>query len=1155
MSTGDRNPSLGSSAARQAELILCRLDGPGKVYVARGVSIGRTADNTFAIDDPRLSRHHAQFEEDGVGGLMLRCLDQAAVLILPDGRQVRELRPAPGVRFYAGPAEFEFQAAAAQPSPAKPAGWLRKCPRCGSPDLPGPRPTPQTCPSCGHRLIVFQTAQAGVACISAVNLLTDPTRATSMPVRSESVELVCVAAEGGMGVVFEGLLQPSGRRVAVKLLHSHLAGDESMARRFEKELETLRGINHPHVVRLIGHGRWDELTALVTEWMPGGSLKILLERQPAAGWLLPWFVAAPLFRQACLAVAAVHRAGLVHRDVKPSNFLLGEDGRLKIADLGLATAPSGQGELTATGLVFGSPKYMAPEQWLGQPEQRSDLFSLGVMFYELLTGRAPQGAWQPASRLNPTVPAGVDRLLERLLAPDPSGRFGSAEEVLAELDGHVPAGLVVAQAPGREGWAARLRQAWTRSEARTKVMVASFAAVVLVVTVGLLLGWAVRRAPAPPRARVLPWSDHAGPVSSVAFSPDGTKVLTGSYDTTAKLWDAASSNQLWTFQGHTDRVASVAFSPDGTKVLTGSYDTTARLWDAATGKEILTFRGHNLAVWSVAFSPDGRKVLTGSGDNTARLWDAASGKEILAFQGHTDRVASVAFSRDGTKVLTGSWDKTARLWDAATGKEILTFQGHTLAVWSVAFSPDGTKVLTGSWDATARLWDAASGNPLRTFHGHTAGVWSVGFSPDGTKVLTGSFDKTARLWDAATGNQLQTFLGHTAEVASVAFSHDGTNVLTGSGDTTARLWDAATGKQMRTFQGHTVWVSSAAFSPDGTKVLTGSGDKTARLWDAATGKKIRTFLGHTDWVSSVAFSPDGTKVLTGSWDKTANLWDAATGEEIRTFQGHTLLVSSVAFSPDGTKVLTGSGDTTARLWDVATGEEIRTFRGHTDGVSSVAFSPDGTKVLIGSWDTTASLWDAATGEEIRTFQGHTDWVSSVAFSPDGTKVLTGSGDKTARLWDAVTGKQIRTFQGHADWVRSVRFSPDGTKVLTGSFDKTARLWDVATGNPLRTFEGHTDRVASVAFSPDGRKVLTGSWGGSSRLWDAGTGQELAQLWRFRSGGWLAITPQGYYDYDGSTDTLNLVRLEEPRTGRELSLEEVKAYHRPDLVRKRLAGEL
>jgi sugar lactone lactonase YvrE len=288
--------------------------------------------------------------------------------------------------------------------------------------------------------------------------------------------------------------------------------------------------------------------------------------------------------------------------------------------------------------------------------------------------------------------------------------------------------------------------------------------------------------------------------------------------------------------GHDGVVWSVAFSPDGARILTGSADGTARLWDAATGKELARLEGHTSVVSSVAFSPDGARILTSSNDKTARLWDAATGKELARLKGHISGFSSVAFSPDGARILTGSLDSTARLWNAATGKELARLEGHTRGVWSVAFSLDGARILTGSGglldshDDTARLWDAATGKELARFEGHDSFVYSVAFSPDGARILTGSNDNTVRLWDAAMGKELTRLEGHEGAVSSVAFSPDGTRILTGSEDNTARLWDAATGKELARLEGETSPVYGIAFSPDGTRLLTGSSDNMARLW-------------------------------------------------------------------------------------------------------------------------------------------------------------------------------------------------------------------------------------------------------------------------------------------------------------------------------------
>ena len=575
-----------------------------------------------------------------------------------------------------------------------------------------------------------------------------------------------------------------------------------------------------------------------------------------------------------------------------------------------------------------------------------------------------------------------------------------------------------------------------------------------------------------------------GTLACAAYSPNpAVPLIATGGGIGAVLWDANTGKQKRILAAPGHYVASIAFSPDGRRILTGSGDNTAKLWDTETGALIRTFSGHASYVSSVAYSLDGRRVLTGSGDKTAKLWDAESGSLIRTFSMNTRSIESVALSPDGRRVLTGStYDSTANLWDAETGALIRTSFGDP--VYSIIFSPDGRRVLLGS-DGRAYLLDAETGSLIRTFSGHAWPVESVAFSPDGSRVLTGSWDKIAKLWDAETGSLIRTISGHTGPVESVAFSPDGRRVLTGSEDQTAKLWDAETGSLIRIFSGHTDYVSSVAFSPDGRRVLTGSGDATAKLWDAETGSLIRTFSGHTDVVLSVAFSPSGRRVLTGSVDATAKLWDAETGALIRTFSGHTGSVASVAYSPDSRGVLTGSGDNTAKLWDAETGTLIRTFSGHIQSVNSVAYSPDGGRVLTGSDDETAKLWDAETGSLIRTFSGHTHFVGSVAFSPDGRRVLTGSYDATAKLWDAETGSLIRTFSGNTSSGFSVAFSPDGGHVLTGSGDNTAELWDAETGSLIRTFSGHTSAMESVAFSPDGRRVLTSGDDGLVLLWPSG----------------------------------------------------------------------
>jgi WD40 repeat protein len=596
---------------------------------------------------------------------------------------------------------------------------------------------------------------------------------------------------------------------------------------------------------------------------------------------------------------------------------------------------------------------------------------------------------------------------------------------------------------------------------------------------------------------------HTDAIFSVAFSLDGKRVVTGSYDKTAKVWDAQTGKNILTLKGHTNPVSSVAFSPDGKRVVTGSYDNTAKIWDAVTGREMLTLKGHPRTVTSVAFSPDGKRVVTGSWDKTAKVWDAVTGRDLLTLKGHVAFVYSAAFSSDGKRIVTGSPDKTAKVWDAQTGKNVLTLKGHTNSVFSVAFSPDGKRIVTGSWDKTAKVWDAVTGRDLLTLKGHTDGVFSSAFSPDGKRIVTGNGDNTAKVWDGKTGDVLLILKGHGSIVYSAAFSADGRRIVTGSDDKTAKIWDAVTGHEMLAPKGHPVITPSliepVAFSPDGKRVVTLRGEfpkPIEAIYETQTGKERLRLLGHSGKIWSVAFSPDGKRVVTGSFDKTAKVWDAVTGRDLLTLKGHSDGVSSSAFSPDGKRIVTGSYDKSAKVWDAVTGKEMLTLTGHTGGLRSAAFSPDGRLIVTSSMDKTAKVWNAQTGKDLLTLRGHTFFLISAAFSPDGKRIVTGSRDRTAKVWDTANGHELLTLRGHTKVVNSLAFSPDGKRIVTGSGDNTAKVWDAQTGTDLLTLKGHASRVNSVTFSQDGTCILSGNDDTTTQIWFADD-SDTPLAWRSR----------------------------------------------------------
>jgi WD40 repeat protein len=379
-------------------------------------------------------------------------------------------------------------------------------------------------------------------------------------------------------------------------------------------------------------------------------------------------------------------------------------------------------------------------------------------------------------------------------------------------------------------------------------------------------------------------------------------------------WNYLCHRDLLTLTGHKDVVFSAAFSPDGKRVVTGSWDETAKIWDAETGREIRSLPGHKHKVSHVAYSPDGKCILTVSGD-TAIIWDSDTGRELHSLTGHKAEVLGLAFSPDGNRIVTSSLDQTAKIWDAKTGREIRSLIGHTDRVNSVAFSPDGKSIVTCS-GKQIEIWDTVTGEKISSLAGSGNGVDSVAFSPDNKRIESWSGDGTIRVWDAQTGKPMHEF-GRGNH--SVAFSSNGKYIVSGIGND-AKVWDPETGKAILTLRGHTAGVACAVFSPDGKRILTCSYDHTAKIWDARTARTQLVFSENNSAIGTLAFSHDGSHLATGSrnaFGPGERVWDAQTGRMIqKLIQKPTAW--SVAFSPDGRQILTG-GDKTAWVRSVETG--------------------------------------------------------------------------------------------------------------------------------------------------------------------------------------------------------------------------------------------
>jgi WD40 repeat protein len=950
--------------------------------------------------------------------------------------------------------------------------------------------------------------------------------------------VVSLLGHGGMGGVWlaeriDGLFT---RQVALKLLHPALMG-RVMAERLAREREILASLNHPNIARLFDAGfAEDGQPYLALEYVLGTPLTTHCDTH-----CLSIRERLELFRQVLSAVQYAHAHLVIHRDLKPSNILVTEEGQIKLLDFGIAKllieGAAKETELTQLGGRALTPEYAAPEQILGAPiTTAADVYALGVMLYELLTGERPyrlkresRGALEEAilkenplalgrvapgeiaararattaRKLTKVLKGDLETVASKALKKTPAERYATANALDEDIARFLRGDVVLAQ---RDSVAYRA----VKFARRHRVAIAAASALALTLAGGLAATSYEARVAATQRDAALQAQSRAVTQTAAARLKDAD--APGAMGIILELLPHRGANRPYTpealnvfqearaadanvlaFTGHAFAVRTAVFSPDGRHIVTASMDKTARIWDAVTGRQIMVLSGHTDWVRSAAFSPDGRRVVTAAYDKTARIWDTETGQQITLLSGHTDRLRSAAFSPDGRRVVTAAYDYTARIWDAATGQQSMVLNGHTNVVNSAAYSPDGGHIVTASGDQTARTWDAATGRQLMVLSGHTASINTAEFSPDGGRIVTASDDKTSRIWEAGTGRQLMMLSGHTTFEASAAFSSDGRRVVSASDDTTASIWDAATGRLIKRLSGHTNFVNSAGFSPDGRFVVTASDDKTARIWDGAAGAEIMLLNGHTGAVESAAYSPDGERIITASEDKSARIWDAAAGREVLALNGHAQAVNSAAFSADGRRAVTASFDKTARVWDAATGRLILTLSGHKQLVVCAAFSPDGRRIVTASTDMTARVWDAATGLQLVQLAGHSNSLNWIAFSPDGRRVVSASFDKTARIWDAATGRLIVVLRGHTQEVTSAAFSSDGRRVVTASNDRSARVWDAATGRQIMLLSGHTGLVNWAGFSPDGQVIMTASSDKTARIWDAATGQQLKVL--------------------------------------------------------------
>jgi eukaryotic-like serine/threonine-protein kinase len=970
--------------------------------------------------------------------------------------------------------------------------------------------------------------------------------------------------EGGFGIVFMAEQQaPIRRRVALKIVKPGMDTRRVLAR-FKAELEALSLMDHPNIARALDAGATESgRPYFVMELVRGVPITDYCDQNH-----LPVSERLELFVSVCRAVQHAHQKGIIHRDIKPSNVLVTvNDGRAvpKVIDFGVARAIDRQliqeTLFTRFAEMIGTPLYMSPEQAEMSSldiDTRADIYSLGVLLYELLTGSTPftrerlqQAAFdeirriireedppKPSTRistlgdtrasvatrrhtdpqrLSQLVQGDLDWIVMKTLEKDRTRRYETANGLAMDLQRYLADEPVDACPPS-----ATYR---FRKFARRNKPALATGAVVLAALVGgtVVSTWQAIRA------------THA--------EQSATRSLQAETDAHRQAAAAAAGEKAQRERADRERAEAMRQRQAALHELYLSQMNLAeQAWEAGRVKRVMELL-------------DGQRPRPGARDQRSFDWYyrwRLCHSERLALH-RPDEVLALAFSPDGRTLATTS--KVIELWDLPQGHLRATLKGHASDINMVAFSPDGNKLASASDDHLAKIWDPHTGEELATLRGHSDKVLALAFAPDGRRVATCGYDGTVKLWSLETlgaGREIRPSmtLKHSTRTFGVAFSPDGRMVASTGKDRTVRLWDAVSGKLRATLEGHKDALTPVAFSPNGKLLASGSDDTTIKLWDSASGHELMTLTGHKDFVETLAFSPDGRFLASGSRDSTVRLWEVASvGTAIPSaqttkspagpiaewtiFKGHTDGINSVAFSSDSKMLASASSDHTAKIWDVARGQDQVTLRGHAGRVFSVSFSPDGRLMATGGDDNAIRLWDVASRNLRTTFAANQERVNCLSFSADGKRIVSGGWDSTVRIWDVSSGREQATLRGHNSVVLTVAVSPDGKLFASGN--SCIKIWDAVSGTgkfALHVARSPYPDTGSLAFSPDSRALASGSSDNIVNIWDMPSGRHRPEL-AGHSGivNAVAFSPDGNLLASASNDAT--IRLWDFATGRAL----------------------
>ncbi len=998
--------------------------------------------------------------------------------------------------------------------------------------------------------------------------------------------LVKEHARGGMGRVLVVHDERLDRQVAMKELltetdyipepthPSPRRYTASMAARFIREAQVAGRLEHPSIVPVYELGESQDGRLYYTMKLVRG--KTLHDTLKERKTLEERLKLLPHFESLCQAIAYAHSRGVIHRDIKPANVMLGEFGETVLLDWGIAKIKSLEdvseerlrehvsalneerplddvGAETKAGMRLGTPHYMAPEQARGDiasVDERSDVYALGSVLYEILTGKTPFSGKTTHEILHKVVhsnpvsvltavseaPPELVMICEKAMRKESAERYQTAVELAEDIQRFIDGSLVHA-------YAYSLKEILSRYYRKHRTMVntvAAFAVALLVVGVYSYVSIVHSRNREHAQREVAERRGYLTQLGLMQAALEAQDHFTANKVAEQTLpgqrgWEWGyllnranpELRTVMTPQG--DRICAVAYAPDGTVLATASDAGTVALWDSETGALKSTCEGQTVLSSSVCFSPDGKWLAGACLAGTVRIWATDSGKLVHTLSGHKDKALWTEFTPGNSRILSVSLDGTARIWDAQSGASLATLEAGIGPLYKAACAFDGKDAALMSDAGQTVVWDMA-GNARRFIcDGHDAA-----FSSDGKWLATCGNGFTA-LWDAATGQEMHRWIVPEQHVIQVHFSSDASWLLAAARDGTAHLYEVATYRELRQFN-HGTALLAAAFARNDAAIITCGGDNTFAAWETSSGSLVNRMAGQGKFLWGVAFTRGGGRMATTSNEEYFQLWDPlyqtgrrflmacvprtnklavcektqqmallgadgaahvlscakADYHDIYTANPVLLGQSAVALSENGLYLAAVLDTFSAVVWNLSSHEVLHILKADSQ-ITHIAFDPAGQQIATACENGTVHLWDLASGKPLHRLDAHTGSAFAVCFSPDGRYLASGGMDGKAILWNLTDDSQAWSIQAHNAAIRSITFSPDGNRVLTASEDRTARIWEASTGGGAGVLQGHNRGVYDLSVDAQNRYIITSSSDRCTRIWDAARLELLLRL--------------------------------------------------------------